>query len=215
LTAASAVTPGAHSLYLSIFDQGGNGDEGDHFYDSAVFLDNFVVGHASNLKVQCAEGAAPKVYNLTLAPLTATNPVGTPHTVTATLTEVKNGSDPVEGGAILFSTSGVNSVSGTGTTNSAGGASYTYAGANVGDDAITACYDIDSSSTCDEGEPFATVMKTWIAVSAPPSEDPGDGGLPITGRATGLIAGVGALVLAIGITGYVVLRRRRVRFVAE
>jgi Ca2+-binding RTX toxin-like protein len=32
--ARSPVTPGAHSLYLSIFDQG------DHIYDSAVFLDN-------------------------------------------------------------------------------------------------------------------------------------------------------------------------------
>jgi Ca2+-binding RTX toxin-like protein len=34
LTAAKAAAPGAHSLYLSIFDQG------DHALDSAVFLDN-------------------------------------------------------------------------------------------------------------------------------------------------------------------------------
>ncbi|HEX7745257.1 MAG TPA: LPXTG cell wall anchor domain-containing protein, partial [Micromonosporaceae bacterium] len=43
----------------------------------------------------------------------------------------------------------------------------------------------------------------------------GDGGtLPITGSATGLIAGVGVLLLAAGVGGYVVARRRRTRFVA-
>ncbi|MGC1212232.1 MAG: LPXTG cell wall anchor domain-containing protein [Micromonospora sp.] len=43
----------------------------------------------------------------------------------------------------------------------------------------------------------------------------GDGGtLPITGSSTGLIAGVGALLLAAGVGGYVVARRRRTRFVA-
>jgi hypothetical protein len=34
LTAFSPITPGAHTLYLSIFDQA------DHIFDSAVFLDN-------------------------------------------------------------------------------------------------------------------------------------------------------------------------------
>ncbi|MFR9777970.1 LPXTG cell wall anchor domain-containing protein [Micromonospora sp. MS34] len=43
----------------------------------------------------------------------------------------------------------------------------------------------------------------------------GDGGtLPITGSATGLIAGLGALLLAAGAGGYVVARRRKTRFVA-
>ncbi|SBT50228.1 LPXTG cell wall anchor domain-containing protein [Micromonospora auratinigra] len=38
--------------------------------------------------------------------------------------------------------------------------------------------------------------------------------LPLTGSATGLIAGLGALLLAAGAGGYVVARRRRTRFVA-
>ncbi|MDO3683727.1 LPXTG cell wall anchor domain-containing protein [Micromonospora sp. C28ISP2-4] len=43
----------------------------------------------------------------------------------------------------------------------------------------------------------------------------GDGGtLPITGSSTGLIAGVGALLLAAGAVGYVLTRRRKTRFVA-
>ena len=43
----------------------------------------------------------------------------------------------------------------------------------------------------------------------------GDGGtLPITGSSTGLIAGLGALLLAAGAVGYVLTRRRKTRFVA-
>jgi uncharacterized repeat protein (TIGR01451 family) len=38
LRASTPITPGAHSLYLSIFDQG------DTIYDSAVFLDNLSLG---------------------------------------------------------------------------------------------------------------------------------------------------------------------------
>ena len=43
----------------------------------------------------------------------------------------------------------------------------------------------------------------------------GDGGtLPITGSSTGLIAGIGALLLVAGAGGYLAARRRRTRFVA-
>ncbi|RKN14067.1 LPXTG cell wall anchor domain-containing protein [Micromonospora musae] len=43
----------------------------------------------------------------------------------------------------------------------------------------------------------------------------GDGGsLPITGESTALIGGIGALLLAAGVGGYVVARRRKTRFVA-
>ncbi|MFG1778707.1 LPXTG cell wall anchor domain-containing protein [Micromonospora sp. NPDC049048] len=43
----------------------------------------------------------------------------------------------------------------------------------------------------------------------------GDGGsLPITGESTGLIAGIGGLLLVAGVGGYLVAKRRRTRFVA-
>jgi hypothetical protein len=64
LTAAVALEPGAHSLFLSIFDQG------DESVDSAVFLDNLVVGSAANPETECAGGAQVKVPT--------TNPTGTP-----------------------------------------------------------------------------------------------------------------------------------------
>ncbi|MEV4540313.1 cell wall anchor protein [Micromonospora echinaurantiaca] len=45
--------------------------------------------------------------------------------------------------------------------------------------------------------------------------DGGDGGsLPITGASTGLIAGLGALLLAAGLAGYLLTRGRRTRFIA-
>ena len=51
LTASTAVTPGQHVLFLSIFDQG------DHVYDSAVFVDNLVVG--TRTEADCVQGAKP------------------------------------------------------------------------------------------------------------------------------------------------------------
>ena len=51
LAASTPVTSGAHSLYLSIFDQG------DQIYDSAVFLDNLTLSTAA--KGACKTGAFP------------------------------------------------------------------------------------------------------------------------------------------------------------
>jgi uncharacterized repeat protein (TIGR01451 family) len=51
LTASTPVTPGAHSVYFSIFDQG------DHVLDSAVFLDNLTFGTKG--AGECTAGAKP------------------------------------------------------------------------------------------------------------------------------------------------------------
>lgn len=53
LTAATPLTPGRHSLYLSIFDQG------DRIYDSAVFVDNLRVGRVGDVERDCRAGAEP------------------------------------------------------------------------------------------------------------------------------------------------------------
>jgi hypothetical protein len=49
LSASKTVTPGPHSLYLSIFDQA------DHIYDSAVFIDKLTVGNLA--QGTCTAGA--------------------------------------------------------------------------------------------------------------------------------------------------------------
>jgi LPXTG-motif cell wall-anchored protein len=43
----------------------------------------------------------------------------------------------------------------------------------------------------------------------------GDGGtLPITGASTGLVGGIGGLLLVAGLGGYLLAKRRRTRFIA-
>ena len=101
--------------------------------------------------------------DITLNPSDATNDVGTTHTVTANVTD-RNG--PVAGASVLFTVTGANTASGTGTTDTSGNASFTYTGTAAGDDTITACYDKDNSGTCDSGEPTATATKHWIVRNA-------------------------------------------------
>ncbi|MEJ7583172.1 MAG: choice-of-anchor L domain-containing protein [Acidimicrobiales bacterium] len=147
LSASTAVTAGAHHLYLSIFDQG------DTIYDSAVFVDGLGLGFVPNPATQCKPGATP--FNMTLTPASATNPVGTTHTVTATLTQ---GGDPLPAKPVKFSVTGVNPRTGTGTTNSNGIATFTYTGAKAGTDTIVACFDETNDGSC---EATASATKTW------------------------------------------------------
>lgn len=51
LTAATPISAGPHSLYLSIFDQG------DRVYDSAVFVDNLRFGRVADVTDDCKPGA--------------------------------------------------------------------------------------------------------------------------------------------------------------
>jgi hypothetical protein len=156
LSASTEITPGAHTLYLSIFDQA------DHVYDSAVFLDNLVVGFVPNPGQNCAPGAVPKLYSLSLTPETAVNPENTEHEVTATLLD---NSGPVANATIAFEVTGANPTSGTGVTNAAGQATFSYVGLNAGSDQITSCYDADGDGIC---EAVDSAQKEWIVVNLPP-----------------------------------------------
>jgi hypothetical protein len=153
LHASRQVTPGAHSLYFSLFDQG------DDIYDSAVFLDNLRVGFVPNPEVNCVGGATPVTASLDLTPATATNPVNTSHTVTATLLDGEGA--PISGATIGFTVAGVNPTTGTGTTNASGVATFSYTGTNAGTDQISACYDADDTGPC---EAQASATKTWTGV---------------------------------------------------
>jgi hypothetical protein len=53
LQAATPITSGAHSLYLSIFDQG------DGILDSAAFIDNIRLITVANVGTDCVKGATP------------------------------------------------------------------------------------------------------------------------------------------------------------
>jgi Bacterial Ig-like domain (group 1) len=153
LSASTQVTPGPHTLFLSIFDQG------DQILDSAVFLDNLRVGFVPNPAVNCTAGAEVVNFQMTLEPPTAENLRGTTHMVTATLTDDTGA--PVVGATVEFEVTGANSASGTGVTNASGEATFTYTGTNLGDDTITACYNADASAdgSC---EAVADARKRWV-----------------------------------------------------
>jgi hypothetical protein len=82
------------------------------------------------------------ISDIKLAPLTATKPVGTDHTVTATITQ---NDEPVVGTTVTFTVvSGPHAgTTGTATTNAAGQAGFTYRGTRAGVDAIEAKF-VDS-----------------------------------------------------------------------
>lgn len=165
LSAAKQVSPGAHSLYLSIFDMG------DTILDSAVFVDNLRVGWVPDPATQCQPGAQVKQFQLDLAPATASNQTGTSHTVTATLKDLNASPQELAGGTVLFTASGVNSGSGSDVTDAAGEATFTYTGTTVGVDTISACYDANNNGSCGSDEPFASAQATWT--NAPPTNDAG------------------------------------------
>ena len=76
LSAATVITPGAHSIYLSIFDQG------DQFYDSAVFLDNLVLITVADPANNCRSGAQLVESCPVPNPLPPGTIVATPGTIT-------------------------------------------------------------------------------------------------------------------------------------
>jgi hypothetical protein len=156
LSASTQITPGAHSLYLSIFDQG------DQLWDSAVFVDNMVVGFVPDPANNCVPGAQPKLYTMTLTPAEDDNPEHTDHTVTATLFEQGT---PLPGASIGFTVTGTNPGSGSGVTDTAGQTTFTWSG-EEGDDIVSACYDADGDGDC---EAVASAIKHWLHVNEEPA----------------------------------------------
>ena len=96
-----------------------------------------------------------------LAPATATNIVGTSHTVTATLQDT-NG-NPIVGRTVTFTvTSGPNTgTTGTATTDANGHASFTYTGLIPGDDTIMASFVNNVGQTVNSN----VVTKKWEGIS--------------------------------------------------
>lgn len=111
---------------------------------------------------------------LSLSPTSATNPVGTSHTVTATLTDPTGA--PVVGSLIAFKILSGPNAGASGTcvpadckTDSAGQVKFTYHDAGgAGTDAIQAFNDLNGNGTADAGEGQTTAAKTWGTGPTPP-----------------------------------------------
>ncbi len=158
LRANTPVTPGAHSLYLSIFDQG------DAQLDSAVFVNNLRTSFIPNPSINCVSGAQPVSSTLTLTPSTDASPVGTQHTVTATLKDSNNVA--ISGGPVSFNVTGANTSSAIVNTNASGVATYTYTGGFAGTDQISACY--LPATTCLATASATEVWNPPVVVTAEP-----------------------------------------------
>jgi len=106
-------------------------------------------------------GADVVVPGFVLTPPTATNLVGTPHTVTIGVSQTTGGvTSPVPGVQVNFVVTGVNVASGFCVTDPNGQCTFTYTGNTVGNDTITATATV-------AGQPqTATATKTW---TTPPS----------------------------------------------
>ncbi|HEY2667551.1 MAG TPA: choice-of-anchor L domain-containing protein, partial [Actinomycetota bacterium] len=160
LHAATQVAPGAHSVYFSIFDQG------DHRLDSATFLDNLTVGFVPNPSANCVPGATPVNYRLSLSPASPANPLGTPQTATAHLTDW--GGNNIPAAPVTFTVTGANPTTGAVTTDVGGNATFTYTGTALGSDSITACYE-PSGPPCVALDSATT---TWVKANPSISTTP-------------------------------------------
>lgn len=109
-------------------------------------------------------GISTSAPNLTLTPATATNPTGTTHTVTATVTN--SDGTPRPGVLVDFAVTGANAgASGTCVpadckTDATGKVTFTYTGTSAGTDTINAAITVDGSRQT------ATATKTWEAVTS-------------------------------------------------
>ena len=121
-------------------------------------------------------GIVSEAPNLSVTPTTDTNPVGTPHTVTAKVTNPDD--SPRQGVTVEFVVTGANAGA-TGTCDPAscvsdanGEVKFTYTGTSAGDDTISASIEVDGSRQT------ATAAKTWTATGGECSDgidNDGDG----------------------------------------
>jgi hypothetical protein len=126
---------------------------GTYTFDIRAVADGIDIGH------QTLTIIVPQKM-LTLTPATATNPIGTSHTVTAHVFDVLG---PYVGDTVLFSvTSGPAAVpsSGSGTTNAAGTTQFTFSNTppNLGTNTIVAT----------DGSLSASATKTWAFPESTP-----------------------------------------------
>jgi hypothetical protein len=123
-------------------------------------------------KISFGPGAPSTV---TLSPGDAINPVGTSHTVTATVKDAS--AQPVPNITIQFTVAGSVSTTGTCVTDAPGQCSFTYTGPVLaGADLIDAYADTNGNGVQDVGEPAAVpATKAWVPPTSTPGQANGGG----------------------------------------
>jgi protocatechuate 3,4-dioxygenase beta subunit len=128
------------------------------------------VGEPSDTATKAWE--EPEAEAIFLEPATDTNVVGTPHAVTATVTDQFG--QPFQGAVVLFDVSAQGTpapTSGADISDASGEAGFTFTNSSAGvTNTITACLDIaPQNGVCDLGEPTDTATKSW---TSPPVDGP-------------------------------------------
>ena len=159
ITCASAgysdITPTAQGLTIGITDALDVCCWHDQYATFPSFL-NVLANVAGTTLVAAIGGAEVVIPGFVLTPATATNLVGTTHTVTIEVTQTVGGAaSPIAGIVVSFAVSGVNTATGACQTDVTGKCTFTYTGANVGIDAITATATVLGQAQT------AQVAKTW------------------------------------------------------
>jgi hypothetical protein len=124
--------------------------------ETGAVVTTFNAGVSVTLAGLAVVGEVTSATTISLSPVTAENPVGTTHTVTAAVTE---GGVAQKGVKVTFTVTGANPTGGTGITNEAGEASFTFPGKKAGTDTIVATF-IDKAGKTDESN---TATKIWKA----------------------------------------------------
>jgi hypothetical protein len=115
----------------------------------------------------CAPPFGPPAMVM-LRPLNAVNPVGTSHTVTATVTDITG--NPLPGTTVDFTVTGVDNTQGSCTTDQNGQCSFTYQGPQLpGADAISGCVNSVTPSVCGDA------AKEWVLPASTPGQVTGGG----------------------------------------
>jgi hypothetical protein len=119
-------------------------------------------GEPTAMATKTWNAAAPRT--VVVSPATSTNPVGTQHCVTATVSDLFG--NPNAGIPVRFSVSGANPQGTTIVNTGANGqATFCYTGTNLGTDTITAQADSDKDGVYEPltGEPSGTATKTYVS----------------------------------------------------
>ena len=118
------------------------------------------------------EGSIPA--SVTVSPAAAVNPVGTNHSMTATVQDAAV--SPVAGAAVLFTISGSINTTRQCVTDAIGQCSVSYTGpALPGADIIVACADSNGNGFRDSGEPCGEATKAWLLPTSTAGQVTGGG----------------------------------------
>ncbi len=133
-----------------------------------------------------------------LSPVTAVNPLGTTHTVTATVGTA--GGEPVANADVSFAVAGSVSATGACTTDASGQCTFSYQGPELpGTDVISAYVDTDRDGSQDAGEPRAEATKSWVLPVSTPGHVTGGGQISYLGRTVSF--GLEAMSRSTGLQG--------------